>query len=102
MKEQRKRLTSHLIHRCIVNTQVKARPEAPSYPLTLDIDDYALSLFDAERRTHRGKVSSVEQYALATIRSHCRADVQSSLPPIRIKVGMRALQAIDSSRLQPG
>ena len=39
LKEQRKRLTSHLIHRCIVNTQVKARPEAPAYPLTLDIDE---------------------------------------------------------------
>lgn len=39
LKEQRKRLTSTLIHRCITSTEVVARPETPAYPMTLAIDE---------------------------------------------------------------
>lgn len=38
LRRLRKNLTSRLIHTCIVNTSVEARPDAPAYPLALRID----------------------------------------------------------------
>jgi dGTPase len=37
IKEQRKKLTSTLIHRFITHTELARRPEAPRYPLTLQV-----------------------------------------------------------------
>jgi hypothetical protein len=50
-----------------------------SRPLTLEIDDFALSLFDAETRTEQFKVSSVKRYALATVRATSRRHLSEFL-----------------------
>jgi dGTPase len=38
IKEQRKRLTSTLIHRFVTHTTLEARPHVPAYPLTLHVE----------------------------------------------------------------
>jgi hypothetical protein len=49
-----------------------------SKPLTLEAT-ISLSLFDAETRTHRFKVSSVERYAVATVRANSSRHLTESL-----------------------